>query len=75
MFDTNLLMPFCLARRGEQEPIVSLRTDKSGCKGASNDAIIASVIDLSESAFALHLLFPMKFTNPLKLSLSGFDER
>lgn len=41
LFDTNLLMPFCLARRGEQEPVVSLRTDKSGCKGASKDAVIA----------------------------------
>lgn len=68
-------MPFCLARRGEQEPVVSLRTDKSGCKGASNDAIIASAIDSTESTYAIHLLFPMKFTNPLKLSLSGFDER
>lgn len=61
-------MPFCLARRGEQETVVSLRTDKSGCKGASNDAVIASAIDLNESTFTLHLLFPMKFTNPVKLS-------
>lgn len=61
-------MPFCLARRGEQEPAVSLKTDKSDCKGASNDAVIVSAIDLSENTFAIHLLFPMKFTNPLKLS-------
>lgn len=61
-------MPFCLARRGEQECVVSPTTDKSPCKGASNDAVIARAIDLNESTFAIHLLFPMKFTNPLKLS-------